>query len=53
LCFYKIDNLANRFFVHHARLYQPEDVTGELRKYMAMAYETGNRAHVVKKKTNK
>src|ERR1700756_5149731 len=21
LCFYKIDNLANRFFVHHFRLY--------------------------------
>jgi hypothetical protein len=22
LCFYKIDNLANRFFVHNARLYE-------------------------------
>jgi hypothetical protein len=45
-CFYKIDNLANRFFVHHARLYDYDDVTDELRKYMAMAYEVGNRAHV-------
>jgi hypothetical protein len=49
-CFYKIDNLANRFFVHHARLYNKEDVTNELKKYMAMAYEVGNRKHVVSKK---
>jgi len=49
-CFYKIDNLANRFFVHHARLYDQSDVTDELRKYMAMAYEVGNRAHVNQKK---
>jgi hypothetical protein len=45
-CFYKIDNLANRFFVHHARLYNKDDITTELKKYMAMAYEVGNRAHV-------
>jgi hypothetical protein len=45
-CFYKIDNLANRFFVHHARLYDQADITEELRKYMAKAYEVGNRAHV-------
>ena len=46
LCFYKIDNLANRFFVHHARLYNKDDITDELKKYMALAYEVGNRAHV-------
>jgi hypothetical protein len=45
-CFYKIDNLANRFFVSHARLYERNDITDELKKYMAMAYEVGNRAHV-------
>ena len=45
-CFYKIDNLANRFFVHHARLYEKNDVTDELRKHMTLAYEVGNRAHV-------
>jgi hypothetical protein len=45
-CFYKIDNLANRFFVHHARLYNNDNITDELRKYMAMAYEVGNRMHV-------
>jgi len=47
--FYKIDNLANRFFVHHARLYDKDDITGELKKYMAMAYEVGNREHVKQK----
>ena len=50
LCFYKIDNLANRFFVHHARIYDHEDFTAELHHYMAMAYEVGNRKHVVSKK---
>lgn len=45
-CFYKIDNLAGRFFVHHARLYDKSDITDELKKYMVMAYDTGNRMHV-------
>jgi len=49
MCFYKIDNLANRFFVHHVRLYHWDDINDELRKYMAMAYEVGNRAHVISK----
>ncbi|MBS1529546.1 MAG: hypothetical protein JSU01_04495 [Bacteroidetes bacterium] len=50
LCFYKIDNLANRFFVHHARIYDHEDFTAELRYFMAMAYKVGNREHVDLKK---
>ncbi|MFB9842467.1 DUF5655 domain-containing protein [Mucilaginibacter ginsenosidivorans] len=50
LCFYKIDNLANRFFVHHARLYDAEDISAELIYYMRMAYEVGNRAHIILKK---
>jgi len=45
-CFYKIDNLADRFFVHHARFCEKEDTTDELKKYMVMAYKIGNRAHV-------
>jgi hypothetical protein len=49
LCFYKIDNLANRFFVHHFRLYSITDITNELKKYMDMAYEVGERAHIPKK----
>jgi len=51
-CFYKIDNLANRFFVHHARLYDENDITSELRSYMKKAYEVGNRIHVVSKTDN-
>ena len=49
-CFYKIDNLANRFFVHHARLHDKDDITDELKKYMALAYEIGNRVHVTANK---
>ncbi len=48
-CFYKIDNLANRFFVHHARIYDKNDINDELKKYMAMAYEVGNREHITSK----
>jgi len=50
LCFYRIDNLANRFFVHHFRLNSAVDITDELKRYMAMAYEVGNRAHVASEK---
>jgi len=52
-CFYKIDNLANRFFIHHCRLYDKDDITIELRKFMTLAYETGNRVHVTSKKSGK
>jgi hypothetical protein len=52
-CFYKIDNLANRFFIHHAPLYNKDDVNDELRKYMAIAYEVGKRAHIATKKADK
>ncbi len=48
-CFYKIDNLANRFFVHHARIYAKPDIDAELKKYMRLAYDTGNRLHVKQK----
>ncbi len=52
LCFYKVDNLANRFFVHHARLYNKDDITEDLKKYMAMAYQVGDRAHIKPKIKN-
>jgi len=52
LCFYKIDNLANRFFLHHLKLYNKTDINSEVRKYMELAYEVGNRKHIVEKKTN-
>ena len=46
-CFYKIDNLGDRFFVHHARLCKESDITSaELTKFMEMAYQTGLRLHV-------
>jgi hypothetical protein len=45
-CFYKIDSLANRFFVHYAHLYNKDDINDKLREYMAMAYGVGNRQHV-------
>ena len=45
-CFRKIDNLANRFFVHHARLHNKSDVNAEMKKYMKLAYDVGNRKHV-------
>lgn len=49
-CFYKIDNLGDRFFVHHARLYDKADITDELKKYMAIACDVGNREHVTTRK---
>ncbi len=48
--FYKIDNLEDRFFVHHFRLHNKNDINSELRKYMKLAYEIGNRKHVEEKK---
>lgn len=50
LCFYKIDNLANRFFVHHFKMCNKSDINNEVKKYMKLAYETGNRKHIQKKK---
>lgn len=46
--FYKTDNLKNRFFVHHFRLYKASDISGKLYKYMKLAYKTGQREHVKK-----
>jgi len=49
LCFYKIDNLENRFYVHHFKIHDELDINKEVRKYMALAYEIGNRKHVQSK----
>jgi hypothetical protein len=49
-CFYRIDNLANRFFVHHTRLYERPDINTELIRFMKLAYQTGNREHITAKK---
>lgn len=45
-CFYKIDNLADRFFIHHFKIYKKSDVSASLRKYMRLAYDVGDRLHV-------
>lgn len=50
LCFYKIDNLADRFFIHHLKIYNKPDVNSEVKKFMKLAYEIGNRKHVEEKK---
>ena len=49
-CFYKIDNLGDRFFVHHIKIFNWEDINSEVIKYMRLAYEVGNRQHVKSKK---
>ena len=48
-CFYRIDNLADRFFVHHIKIYDPTQVTAEVKKFMRLAYSTGNREHIKNK----
>jgi hypothetical protein len=49
LCFYRIDNLANRFYVHHLKIYEKADINPEVKKFMKLAYAVGNREHVVQK----
>src|SRR5687768_1864686 len=44
--FYKIDNLDNRFFVHHFRLSKASDITPQLERYMKKAYQVGERKHI-------
>jgi hypothetical protein len=52
--FHKIDNLNNRFFVHHFRIYREEEIGATFRHYMRLAYEVGHRKHVIPgKKANK
>ena len=46
LCFYRVDNLANKFFVHHIKIYSRKDLNTALKKYMKLAYNVGNREHV-------
>lgn len=43
---YKIDNLNDRFFVHHFRIYTRSQIDGRFRKYMRLAYEVGERRHI-------
>lgn len=49
-CFYKTENLANRFFVQHLKISSKRDINAEVKKFMALAYDVGNRMHVTMKK---
>ena len=49
--FYKIENLANRFYVHHLKLYKKADITATVRRCMKLAYDVGQRKHVAVRKT--
>ncbi|MGH2565735.1 MAG: DUF5655 domain-containing protein [Ginsengibacter sp.] len=51
LCFYRIENLANRFFVHHLKIYGKNDINDEVKMIMKLAYDTGERKHIGKKAT--
>jgi Domain of unknown function (DUF5655) len=42
-CFYKIDTVGKRSFVHHFRLTSQADITSELRRFMKRAYAVGQR----------
>lgn len=44
--FHRIDNLADRFFVHHMKIQKKSDITRQAKKYMRLAYEVGKRIHV-------
>lgn len=46
--FYKIDNLGDRFFVHHFRATTKQEIT-RLKPAMRLAYRVGFREHVKKK----
>lgn len=50
LCFYRIDNLSDRFYVHHVKIYNKTDINSALKKFMRLAYGIGNRQHVKIKK---
>jgi hypothetical protein len=49
-CFLRIDNLADRFFIHHLKVYDKADINSEVKKYMKLAYDIGNRKHIEGKK---
>jgi hypothetical protein len=48
--FYRIDNLADRFFVHHIRIFKRGDINAQVKKVMNLAYNIGNREHIRSKK---
>jgi hypothetical protein len=49
-CFYRIENLGDRFFVHHLKMNDRKDLNPEVKKFMKLAYAVGNREHVADRK---
>jgi|GEM_PF-1119114 len=43
---YKIENMPNRTFVHHFRIYHPDDINDALMHLMNLAYKVGLREYV-------
>ncbi len=50
LCFHRIENLAERFFIHHLKICNKTDINSEIKKYMKLAYNVGKREHIEDKK---
>jgi len=50
-CIYKIDNLNNRFFIHHFKIRHKRDINREFRQYMKLAYDVGLRKHIEGRQT--
>ena len=48
-CFYKIENLSDKFYLHHFRLYNKSEINDELIKYMKLAYNMDTRKHPERK----
>ena len=48
--FFKIDNLENRFFVHHFRLHSIDEIDKTFVECMREAYDYGERKHLKRKK---
>ena len=46
LSFRRIDNLANRFYIHHLRIHHKKDINAEVKRCMKLAYDNGNRKHI-------
>ena len=44
--FRRVENLGNRFYIHHLRIRQKADIDGEVLKCMRLAYRIGKRGHI-------
>ncbi len=44
----RIENLGDRFFIHHVRILRKSDINHDVEKLMKLAYRVGKRAHIAK-----